>query len=85
MLIPQGNTITASVDFQFINPETKRTISVKRGDRFTVLNTQVNQQSTGLFLIDRAKQARLGVGYRFTWDMLVQYFSADKLPPSYFT
>lgn len=84
MLIPQGCQITASVEFQFINPGTKRTISVKRGDKFTVLNTQVNQQNTGLFLLDRSKKARLGVGYRFTWDMLVQYFSADKLPPSYF-
>lgn len=82
--IKSGYRLTAAINFSFRNPTTGRLIAVKCGDRFTVTNNQIDQKETGLFKIDREKQAHLSSGWYFTWDDLANYFSVNNLPPSYF-
>ncbi|MFY8213336.1 MAG: hypothetical protein ACOVKJ_02660 [Flavobacterium sp.] len=82
--IKQGHAITASVDFEFKNPQTNRTIKVSKGSVWIVTNPVYNQKHIKAILIDRKKTAKLNLGYLFGCDDLRQFFSIDNLPPSYF-
>jgi hypothetical protein len=81
--IKQGTTIVAAVDFQF-KGASNRTTKVRAGDEFVITNPAYDQKSSGLYKIDRRRIAKLNLGHAFTWDMLVQFFSVNNLPPSYF-
>ena len=82
--IKQGYPIVAAVDFEFKNPYTNRTIRVKKDSVFIVTNPVYDQKQHSAIMVDRKKTAKLNLGFWFSWDNLVQFFSVDKLPPSYY-
>lgn len=78
--LKQWTTLEAKTDFKLKPPKTKdpaiktRAITVSKGQRFQVTNSQTSQLAKGIVLIDREGKGHISIGYPFTPDQILTLF-----------
>lgn len=71
----QGATLKAKAPFSFKAPGSRgRAVTVKPGQLFWVTNSGLDQNRSGLVMIDRIGRGCISNGYAFNPDTLQQYF-----------
>lgn len=78
--LKQWTNLEAKADFKLkapksFNPYVKTgTITVRKGQRFEVTNSQTGQMSDGIVMIDRKGKGHVGIGYPFTPEQILALF-----------
>jgi hypothetical protein len=67
--------LTAKSDFAFRVGGKGRAITVRTGQAFWVTNTQVDQQTRGIVLVDRKGKGSISAGYAFTPEQIETLFT----------
>lgn len=74
-------TLEAKADFKLKPPKSNdtrvktRAITVSKGQLFQITNSEMNQATSGIVMIDRKGKGHLGIGYPFTAEQILALFN----------
>ena len=74
--LKQASTLVAKADFQF-QPPNGRVVKVRKGDRFWITSSSIDQDKTGTVAIARERQ-NMHYDYRFKPEQLTELFNVQE-------
>lgn len=71
----QGKGLIAKASFQFTNPETRRRVTIREGQRFWITSSQCLIKLERAVRIDREGKGYISQGWPFSEAMLGEFFT----------
>lgn len=78
--LKQWTILEAKADFKLTPPKSNdprvktRAIVIRKGQQFNITNSQTDQTTRGIVMIDRKGKGHLGIGYPFTAEQILALF-----------